>query len=468
MKKILLTLVLIYTCSINSQSWKYESGGNAFDGKYKTSYVVGKGTDYPYHKPLLAINMFNEESLNFYITSAGYFQDESETEILWVFSNEPNILYETIDFSISKDNKNIFLNLFKGSDDSYLMQLEFIEKLKKASKVSVRIKDKYSQNDISFSLYGSTKAINYAISKKYIENFKLAKKLVEEKAEKEKLEKAQKEEKLRLGAIKVKKLLNKYNLTKTETENIFAKLGYQSTLSSFTLSDIDSLNIYVFKSSSEFSIFKNNKELYKFYFFDDAIPTFVNSEREKMRIEELKFINKHMVNVKSMLLSDGMNEDEFSLIESEIHKELERSSSSKLKDIKDFSVVLPNKFIKFSSLILKDAQDKSIIEIDRLDLSVPNYIKLKKESRNSTARKIIDDLILKYDFTVEEMQLIDNKLNENTYYNFEPRNMVKCDVVFSDYDKAITTFRFLDKKDSKMYELIIIDKLFTKRLKRKL
>ena len=80
MRKIILFTILLCQVTISAQSWSFKSGGNAFDGKYKTSSIKGKGTDFPYNNPLLVINLFKEESLNFYIAEAGYFQDLSETE----------------------------------------------------------------------------------------------------------------------------------------------------------------------------------------------------------------------------------------------------------------------------------------------------------------------------------------------------------------------------------------------------
>ena len=35
------------------QSWRYSSQGNDFDGKYRTSSIVGTGNDYPYNSPRL-------------------------------------------------------------------------------------------------------------------------------------------------------------------------------------------------------------------------------------------------------------------------------------------------------------------------------------------------------------------------------------------------------------------------------
>jgi hypothetical protein len=170
MKRVLLFFILIYSSVSISQSWKYESGGNAFDGKYKTASVKGTGTDFPYHKPLMVVNLYNEMTLNFYIASAGFFQSSYVIEILWIFNNEPNTIYETYDFSLSADGKIIFLTTFKNSKTgTYLRQLEFIEKLKLANKVDIRIKTKYTKNDLQFSLAGSTRAIDYTVSKKYIQ-----------------------------------------------------------------------------------------------------------------------------------------------------------------------------------------------------------------------------------------------------------------------------------------------------------
>ena len=76
MKNLLFILFLCAITNLHSQSWGFKSGGNAFDGKYRTAYVQGSGTDFPYNKPLLTINLFNDDLLNFYITSAGYFQSE--------------------------------------------------------------------------------------------------------------------------------------------------------------------------------------------------------------------------------------------------------------------------------------------------------------------------------------------------------------------------------------------------------
>ena len=189
MKEIILFFILLFQVNLFSQSWNYKSGGNAFDGKYKTSSIKGKGTDFPYNNPLLVINLFNEQSLNFYIDNSGYFQDLDKTEILLSLDTEKNIIYECDYFSKSNDSKTIFLNSFinKQSEKKF-STLNFIDKLKKANKLYVRIRDNYGKNDLIFSLKGSSKAIDFVIPKKYREEYLSYQKEIEEKA-KAKLEK---------------------------------------------------------------------------------------------------------------------------------------------------------------------------------------------------------------------------------------------------------------------------------------
>jgi len=106
MKNTLIILFLISINLINAQTWKYKTGENPFDGKYKTAFVTGNATDYPYTKPILAVNLFNNnKSFNFYISNSGYYSNE-EIQILWSFDNNKNGIIKTIELSISEDGKN--------------------------------------------------------------------------------------------------------------------------------------------------------------------------------------------------------------------------------------------------------------------------------------------------------------------------------------------------------------------------
>ena len=165
MKKLILLLTLIPLVSFG-QGWTSSEGGSAFDGKYKTSSVVGKGTNFPYTKPVLVVNKFDGEKLNFYISGGGFFQEKTDIGVLWVFDNESDTIYSTYDWSISDDGKILFFSEFNNPDGSgKLKPVDIIEKLTLANKVTVRMKDKYGSNDIVFSLSGSTKAINFVLPK---------------------------------------------------------------------------------------------------------------------------------------------------------------------------------------------------------------------------------------------------------------------------------------------------------------
>jgi hypothetical protein len=167
MKKILLSLFALATLSISAQSWKYEAGGSEFDGKYKTSYVQGQGSEFPYNDPVLSINKFDKQNdINFYISNSGFYQEDTGVRIVWAVDNEPDILYYTNRFSYSSDGKTLFINGFNDPhSNGEMSKYEFITKLKTASKVSVRVSNNYGSNDLSFSLKGSTKAIEFVISK---------------------------------------------------------------------------------------------------------------------------------------------------------------------------------------------------------------------------------------------------------------------------------------------------------------
>lgn len=167
MKKLLSLSALLITLTLTAQSWTFSKGGNAFDGTYKTSSVVGKGTEYPYKTPSIVINKFDngKDKINFYLNGAGYYSGDTGLNIKFVFDNEPQIIYSISSSSLSKDGKTIFFDGFNNPNEksTKLEKIDIIDKLTKANKVSIRVNDNYGSNDLVFSLSGSTKAINYVI-----------------------------------------------------------------------------------------------------------------------------------------------------------------------------------------------------------------------------------------------------------------------------------------------------------------
>jgi hypothetical protein len=194
MKKLLSLSALLITLTLTAQSWTFSKGGNAFDGTYKTSSVVGKGTEYPYKTPSIVINKFDndKDKINFYLNGAGYHQDDTGLSIKWVFDNEPQTIYSSYSWSLSEDGKIIFFYSFNNPNEksTKLEKIDIIDKLTKANKVSIRVNDNYGSNDLVFSLSGSTKAINYVIPPNEREKLLIAasekrKQVIEDKKNKE-------------------------------------------------------------------------------------------------------------------------------------------------------------------------------------------------------------------------------------------------------------------------------------------
>jgi hypothetical protein len=162
MKKILLLVAVLSFNLSNAQSWTKSSGGNAFDGKYKTSSVLGNGSEYPYKKPFLVVNKFEDSGINFYIEGSGFWN--TSIDVLFSFDNDSGVIYESTSHSLSSDSKTIFLKDFiDKKTKGVLSNYEVIDKIKKASKLYVRISGRYGNNNLSFSLRGSTVAINYVV-----------------------------------------------------------------------------------------------------------------------------------------------------------------------------------------------------------------------------------------------------------------------------------------------------------------
>lgn len=297
MKKALPIITLLFFLNTYSQNWKFESGSSDFDGKYRTSYVIGKGTEFPYNKPMLTINKFDKnDGINFYISGAGYFQEDTNTSIKFVFDNEPGMIYSSYSFTFSSDGKILFLDQFNDPKSNVkISKYEFIDKLKIASKLSVRTSDKYGSNDIVFSLAGSTKAINFILPKEKFDS--KIESIKNERIKEKELEKSRKE--------KVDKILD---IAKNE------KMG-ESYLSSLKLKverDFKIGKMYksikiqpttktgMFESYGYVDVFRvlengNTEEIYGTYKVEMDSPIFDKVKEEKKLKKENERIEKERI-----------------------------------------------------------------------------------------------------------------------------------------------------------------------------
>jgi hypothetical protein len=162
MKKIIFLTLLLSSISIYSQ-WTYKSSKSDFDGNYKTSSVYGTGGKFPYTKPYLVVNKFENSSVNIYFSDAGYSGCDGR-KVFFKFEGD-EVIYETSYVGNGTDNDSWFISSFKNTT-----QHQFIYKLKNSSLLSVRIRSNCGSVDYKFGLRGSTKALNFVLGEKWGEN----------------------------------------------------------------------------------------------------------------------------------------------------------------------------------------------------------------------------------------------------------------------------------------------------------
>jgi len=394
MKKLLfLSILFLYTqTNVSAQSWKYENGGDVFDGKYKTSFVKGTGSNYPYNKPFLAINKYdNSPAVNFYISSAGYFQEDTSLKILWVFNTEPDVIYSTYDWSYSSDGKTIFLREFNDpKSDNKISKYEFMKKLKSASKVSARISDKYGTNTLTFSLSGSTKAIDFVLpnlkdlisdveSERQIKNkFK-----EEKKVELNKLLEILKTQKISETSMSVLKnqietdlgigLLGQergtgesytsIKLSPYKQKGMFEDFGYVDVF--YVLEDGTEKEIYgSFKVDKDSPLFKKIEEEKLLKEKQQKEEKLLREKQQKIRNENIKreneILNKLLVKYKL----DALKKEIFGAVMSEKYLLTNSTESWEVNKIQKVSVIISNfKFKKYWSMdvIIRLNDNKKII-----------------------------------------------------------------------------------------------------------
>ena len=149
MKRIILTITTVLSLtSLFSQAWIYAPHKNKFEGvSFEVAAAYGDG-DFPYNSPILAVRKSEKTGVEIMMSGVGYATAE-RTRIKYYFDDgEP----ETIRISTSTDGQTYFLYLDN--------QTEFINKLKTGSKVYFRAYTGTDQKDYTFSLSGSTAAIN--------------------------------------------------------------------------------------------------------------------------------------------------------------------------------------------------------------------------------------------------------------------------------------------------------------------
>ncbi len=157
-KGIQVLLVILLNINPCIGQWNFGTKGNDFDGKYKYAYVTGSSNDRIYDSPTLHINYFTgKEKWNIYLSGIGYLGCDSKN-IKYTFDGGKVENVSSWNLSTDQDRESLFLNDMGDP-------LSFIERIKKGRKLSVRYSsDCETKMDVTFSLTGSAKAVEYVLS----------------------------------------------------------------------------------------------------------------------------------------------------------------------------------------------------------------------------------------------------------------------------------------------------------------
>lgn len=163
MKKNIILIVFVLFISNNNygQKWTYSSGGNVFDGQYKTSSIIGTGGEFPYNKPIFVVNLFEKDQLNVYIGDAGF--AGCDNKIAFIKFDKSEELY-TFDITTNQNKDIWFLKEDYRRKETSISIIDFLEKLKNHNILYIRLYSDCNQSDYKFSLSGSSVAINYVVS----------------------------------------------------------------------------------------------------------------------------------------------------------------------------------------------------------------------------------------------------------------------------------------------------------------
>ncbi len=246
-KQILLLLLIIPIQQIDlfGQNWKYKSGSSDFDGKYRTATVIGSGGEFPYKTPLFVVNYFDESGLNVYFSNAGY--AGCDHKVAYFKFDKDDEIYQS-QITTNSDDDIWFVETFVNSNKS-LEIIDLLEKLKKHSKFSVRLSSDCGQKDYSFSLSGSTVAIDF-VTKPYFDMIGQNNKEAEN--EKKKLL----EDKLKFELEISERLIKPFDAITLYSEYIYIKPEENAYWEYKTLSKGESIVIIEYSPESNYYVLK--------------------------------------------------------------------------------------------------------------------------------------------------------------------------------------------------------------------
>ena len=149
MKRIILTIATVLSLTYSfSQVWEFTRHENKFEKTFFEAAGVGGEGEFPYNNPVLGIRKSKQNGVEIMMAGVNY-ANADNTRVKYYFDDGEA---ETTRISTSSDGQTYFLYL---NDQS-----KFINQLKNGSKVYFRVYTSMGNYDYTFSLSGSTAAIN--------------------------------------------------------------------------------------------------------------------------------------------------------------------------------------------------------------------------------------------------------------------------------------------------------------------
>ena len=186
------------------------------------------------------------------------------------FNNEKGIIYKSLSLGYSSDRKSVYLD--GNFSPNYLRPIKIFQKLMEASYVNIRIKNDYGQNDMRFSLSGSTKAIKYVIPYEDM----LARDL---EIEENKLAAIRaKEAILHYRDSVLNNYLNNYSLSEQMINNTIKEINKKIENYGYVINDIDSLIVWKTYLAVAKQYYLSARIFYKTYYEQEFHNLFILDE----------------------------------------------------------------------------------------------------------------------------------------------------------------------------------------------
>ena len=278
-----LSALLLVQFNLLSQTWSFKEQENSFDGKVKFAFVNGVGTDNIYDSPFMMVNYFEKyNKLNIYFGDAGF--SGCDNRLIYLVIDGKSSDMQTYQGISNSENDTWFIGLDPkyvkavGEEIEYVLFRGLLNDLKEGSKLEVRLVSDCNQNDLTFSLKGSSNVIDLATlewieyKEEYFRNQK--EREAEEREERQKREAEEREERQKREAEerKRKRIEDSLRLAKIEEQRNAKEMmiANRPILVSQLKTKYPQSNFKVISVKQSGEVFKNQEDYLPYFRTEDG------------------------------------------------------------------------------------------------------------------------------------------------------------------------------------------------------